>query len=922
MLIGHKCAASASGNIVRQPFSRQTDAQQSFQSHDGRLGSGRDHPWGTHKRQPGLGAGNLRQRPRQTVAVILSLLVFACGLACHRDSPQADFDCVYRTFLQGDLVRAQNEAERESQRFLHSNPEWSWKFRTLEAEAMLWRGLYENGLKLLESRPMPLQEPELELHALTLVGVADIFLRRFPEAERNIKAAERLCDSSAFAGCGEVIGARGLLADLQGDFSSAERFYAASLAFARAHGDRFLESKTLRNMGALSLAEERFDEAIDYSQASYEAAVAVKAGVVELLARANVGWADYRLGNREKALEAFQNAEKRASELGDFFDQTNELTNIGYVYMDQRQFDLAARSFQQALSLAEKIKAEEYIYNAQRVLAQLSLTTGDLDKAGQYADGALAIARKSGNRKDELYPTLVQGQIAGRRGNAADAERIFQQIEQDKICPVSLKWEAQHSLAHLYEDQNRLDRADRQYRAALATFEAARASVRHDDFRLSFLTNAAPIYDDYVHFLVARGRTAEALRWADYSRARTLAEGLGLLAKEKSPGTSNGGSPAPPALNARDISQRAQGTLFFYWLGEKQSYLWAITPQTTQLFPLPPGPEIEAAVQRYRQALTGPQDVLASANADGKWLYRTLVAPAEGLLAARTAATKALAPYRPYGTAEAVPSPKCASLEIVPRVFVIPDGSLNNLNFETLIVSSPRPHFWIEDVTLADAVSLRLLSAAYGAQKKPGRKLLLVGDSVAPSKEYPELPKAGLQMESVAQHFPAAARQVFAREQATPAAYLSSHPERFSYIHFVAHGTASRLSPLDSAIVLSRERGPSDSFKLYARDIIQLPLHAELVTISACYGAGERSYSGEGLVGLSWAFLRAGAHNVIAALWEATDVSTEQLMEKFYDELDKGAAPDAALRSAKLTLLRGSFHNPFYWAPFQLYAGS
>jgi hypothetical protein len=57
-------------------------------------------------------------------------------------------------------------------------------------------------------------------------------------------------------------------------------------------------------------------------------------------------------------------------------------------------------------------------------------------------------------------------------------------------------------------------------------------------------------------------------------------------------------------------------------------------------------------------------------------------------------------------------------------------------------------------------------------------------------------------------------------------------------------------------------------------------------------------------------------------VWEATDASTEQLMDKFYDELDKGAGPDAALRAAKLSLLRGGFRNPFYWAPFQLYSGS
>jgi CHAT domain-containing protein len=228
---------------------------------------------------------------------------------------------------------------------------------------------------------------------------------------------------------------------------------------------------------------------------------------------------------------------------------------------------------------------------------------------------------------------------------------------------------------------------------------------------------------------------------------------------------------------------------------------------------------------------------------------------------------------------------------------------------------------------------LRVLEGAGAGKQKRGRKLLLIGNSVAPNDKYPELPRAVAQMESVARHFPADGQLMLAREHATPTAYLASNPGQFSYIHFVAHGTASRLSPLDSAIVLSQTSPANtaatgndvgdESFKLYARDIIRHPLHADLVAISACYGAGERAYSGEGLVGLSWAFLRAGAHNVVAALWEATDASTELLMDRFYDELDKGANPDTALRAAKLSLLRGGgFHNPFYWAPFQLYAGS
>ena len=199
----------------------------------------------------------------------------------------------------------------------------------------------------------------------------------------------------------------------------------------------------------------------------------------------------------------------------------------------------------------------------------------------------------------------------------------------------------------------------------------------------------------------------------------------------------------------------------------------------------------------------------------------------------------------------------------------------------------------------------------------------MLGNAASPNSNYPELRKASAEIESIEQHFPPNQQQVLTREQASPAAYLAGKPEQYSYIHFVAHGTANRTSPLDSAIVLSRSTAQEDSFKLYARDIIHHPLHAELVTISTCYGAGSRAYSGEGLVGLSWAFLRAGAHNVIGALWEVSDVSTPQLMNELYGDLEKGQTAAAALRNAKLNLLRShQYSKPFYWAPFQLYTGS
>ncbi len=761
---------------------------------------------------------------------------------------------------------------------------------------MLWRGLSKEALILLTDQSPDLHDPELTITQLASEAVAYTNIRQLAEAESRLAEADRLCASSNRLACGGVLRACGKLALARGQIEQSLGFFERSLSFARMHHDDFLEATALLNLGVASLQQEFFDASIDWSEKAYSLAGELGAEDIAQTALGNLGLAYQRLGNLERARSMFADAEGRATRLGDTTIKLTWMTYLGNVDSDEQNYFRAEETYSQALALAEQLDDKDDISEAITALARVLLLERKLDLAKDYAGRAVLVARQAQNHRDELYPRLVQGQVAALRRDEAEAASIFREIDHDSLSPVFLKWQAEHSLARLYEYQNKFALADREYRTALATFEAARDSVHHEDAQLSFLTNAASIYDDYLHFLVTQGRSNDALRWANYNRARTLNEGLGFLDK----GRDKGASAGLPALNAQGIVRRTKATALFYSLGEKQSYLWAISPSKTSLFLLPTKSEIEVAAQRYRKALAGPGDVLESANDDGRWLYRTLVAPALPLLSKDA------------------------------KVFIIPDGSLNNMNFETFIVSAPvsgsatdsKPHFWIEDATVTSASSLRLLAAANVTPRKHNRKLLLIGNSVAPNKEYPELPQAASQMEGVARHFTETQREIFSRAKANPAAYLGSDPEQFSHIHFVAHGTASRLSPLDSAIVLSTAGG-EDDFKLYARDILHHSLKADLVTISACYSAGERSYAGEGLVGLSWAFLKAGAHNVVAALWEATDAPTEQLMNHFYDELDKGASPDVALRAAKLSLLHGgNFRNPFYWAPFQLYAGS
>jgi len=827
-------------------------------------------------------AGQCYWRCAVYVSITLAVLVLT---TCSRHSdPQGVYDHARQAFRKGDIASAEAEARKGYDQFHLVSAEWAWKFRILEAESLKWRGMSDQVLTLLTSESAPTPSGEMSVRKLILEGAAYGASARFTDADHNFDEAERECASLSQSLCSDIYLERGVMEMARGRFDEAEKLFDRHLQGTRERRDRFQEAVALLDLSWSALEQEHFDEAIDWSNAASNLASSIGAADTAQNATGNSGWAYYRLGEPQRAEDLLLAARNEAAKLGDVTDQIKWLIAVGYVYLDAGDNEKAESSYHQALDLAKKINSQEDILNALMSLGLVSERIGKLDEAHDYAEKAIAMVPDDGNRLDVLYSMLVKGHVAARMHDTQQAEKIYREIEQDHKSHKFLKWEAEHSLAQLYEDENKPDAAEREYRAALNTFEGARCTLREETSSLPFPANAAGIYDDYIHFLVKSGKTNDALQIAEYQRGRALAEGLGVLQKCI--------SFQPETLDPPAISRKAGGTLLFYWLGERESYLWTITPKETKISTLPQKSQIESTAVRYRKALADQQEFLQRTSDDGLALYHMLVEPAATLL--------------PPGA----------------KVFIIPDGGLNTLNFETLLVPGATPHYWIEDATITDASSLRLLATSRPPQQRAG-SLLLLGNAVAPNSNYPELRKATAEMESIERHFAPTKQQVLMREQANPAAYLAGKPEQYSYIHFVAHGTANRTSPLDSAIVLSRSSAQEDSFKLYARDIIHHPLHAELVTISTCYGAGSRAYSGEGLVGLSWAFLRAGAHNVIGALWEVSDISTPQLMNELYGQLDKGLSPDAALRNAKLTLLRShQYSKAFYWAPFQLYTGS
>jgi CHAT domain-containing protein len=156
--------------------------------------------------------------------------------------------------------------------------------------------------------------------------------------------------------------------------------------------------------------------------------------------------------------------------------------------------------------------------------------------------------------------------------------------------------------------------------------------------------------------------------------------------------------------------------------------------------------------------------------------------------------------------------------------------------------------------------------------------------------------------------------------KATEAALRSQPLERIKVLHIAVHGISSSTSPERAALVLARGTKDENDGLLQAREISDMHLSADLVTLSACDTGAGRLVGQEGIVNLVRAFLFAGAKSVVASLWAADDVFTTSLMKRFYSNLAKGVDRAVALQKAKLELIQqfGDDAVPYYWAGFTL----
>ncbi|HEY6248386.1 MAG TPA: CHAT domain-containing protein [Candidatus Angelobacter sp.] len=811
--------------------------------------------------------------------MLLSALVLSL-IACHGNDPDALYLQASQELEQGNSASALEVVDKALGGPVGKDPVTGYKFRVLKAYIVVANDP-DQALQLLQSDP-PQQFTATEIPALRKLtqGKAYFYKKDLGRADAYLKDARSIAAVHAPKVLARIAYLQGYMA--QGtDPAKAEQFFHEALDSARQYKQKLTETGALINIGKILMDREQYDEAITELSLALELARSAPPDLWdEEVALGDIGLSYYELGDFERATYFLKNAIANASQTGRKAGQERWTTDLGDVYLSQKNYEQADKYYRMGYSFATDNNDWFWSALALHNLALVELSRNDVSKAEAYNEELVEVTKRVNDPYVHALYTVMTAELAMRHKQFGRAEELLRSVIANTKDSSQVR-RAQSDLASVYVAQNKPDKATQAYEAAIHTVESARAAVKQEERRMSIL-DGWPFYDDYIRFLIDQGNYRKALQKAEHSRSRTLVEGLE---------TTQSQAPVPELSIPRVQSflRRQRKVIMAYWLAEADSYLWVVTPTQVQIYHLGPKREIEQKIHSYNQKILNHGGIDDSA--EGQKLYELLVQPAVKLV--------------PRGS----------------QAIIIPHRSLYKLNFETLVAPGPKPHYWIDDVTLEVAGSMALLTSSQPQQPNSSQNLLLIGAPVQASSEFPALVHADEEIHKVAAHFAAGQEKVISHQTATPSAFETARPDQFSYIHFVTHGKASETTPLDSAIILSPEQ--ENVFKLYARDIVGLKLNADVVTISACYGAGTKTYSGEGLVGLAWAFLRAGAHQVVAGLWEVDDRATPDLMDDFYTGLKyQGAA--AALRAAKLKMAHseGVYRLPYYWASLQLYAGS
>ena len=742
------------------------------------------------------------------------------------------------------------------------------------------------------------------------------------------------------------------LGDLTGALEDDQR----ALQLARQSGDEVSVARILNGLGNAYKELGDFRHSLEAFEQSLKIAREKKEKLGEAFILNNIGSLYSYQGDYRLAIDYQLRSAKIKEALGKTREAITSLVNLGDSYDHAGLQAEARQTLDKALRLARQADQKMLLALALKFSAHIDLERRRDAWGFAQLEEARSLFHETGERLDEadILADIAQARFDRRQYSEAvtaalDSAALARQCSGKVVLEdaAAVLGQAYHALGKPAEARAALDES-------IAAIEEVRETVSGGDTeRESFLAGHVDAYRELLAIEMEQGRTAPAFRLAEQAKGRVLLDLLhggrplldgvlsaserrrelalrgrlaALRAQQAGAGESGETLDSGPLRDLDARIQKARLDLFSFrsalyaahpelrlargdvspvTVAEAGALLpgpdaalleYALTPHRTYLFVIVRGPDgpvlrthvlplgqrtLEAEVVRFREQIATRDPGFVSV---ARKLHTWLLAPAAKELAGKTA------------------------------LVIVPDGELWRLPFQALQTASGR--FLVQDTAISYTPSLSVMHAELAVRPAGAGRPRTVMVLADPSGDTPE---ADREAQAIATLYGEPNSHVWRGPEATSNVFRSE-AGRFDVLHLAAHGVFDDRNPMVSHIVLAGPaKGSGEDGWVEAGEVRSMQLKAGLVVLSGCETARGHFENGEGAVGLSWAFLAAGARAAVASQWRVESASTSDLMVAFHRGLLAGSSGAEALRHASLQLLgTEQYHHPFYWAGFVL----
>ncbi|MDJ0974940.1 MAG: CHAT domain-containing protein [Planctomycetota bacterium] len=713
---------------------------------------------------------------------------------------------------------------------------------------------------------------------------------------------------------------------------------------AEAGKDRYWIARALDMVGGVQQDLGAFPEAFAAQERSLELmqALGSKSGVAT--AYTNLGTSYQRLAVWPKARTYYERALTLWEELGHLDGMATVLLNLGSVLQRLGASEQALETAERALALNVKLGRDRIAAACHASIGDIHAERGAYEKALEHKQRALEMQRAIGNRIGIASALGQVGLAKWRVGDKDAAETLLSQAvrEARRLRAWEPLLDHLSVLGHLRLEQGQPGRALMAAQEGLTTIETVFGGLAEDESAASRSRHLS-MYRLGVRAAAALEEPAEVLRFLESGRAGALLETLGgrqALAWADLPEPLREAEAAAKAAasRARWAYNRALGT------GKRRAIRAAARALDAAMEDVR---EVASRIQReakraaglvYPRAATleelqgwleSDQAMVLYALDDEGGLALVLTADAERIvdLGERSAldeVVKQAASFtRPGTDADAARAALVRALvtplglgEEIRHVLLSPDGALCYVPFGALFdvpvavaVSGTTHALLMEEERERGEGVLALGDPDYGGVSDGARAVYVRGGRLAP------LPATRVEVKAVG-------TDVLLGAEATEDALRKALAKRTRWraVHLACHGLVDPDRPTLSSLALSSS-AQDDGF-LTALEVLRMRVPADLAVLSACETATGRLERGEGIVGLTRAFMYAGAPRVLCSLWKVDDAATQALMTRFYELWGSGEGLSAAeaLRQAQgFVREQAKWAHPYYWAAWSVW---